>query len=140
MKVYEFWNRLCIDLDYRVFSGVPIKELKTIYESMSPEFLHFIPTLTEEIALGLISGAKITGTKGVVMVAAEAFDSFNAQFKRFNCAFEIPVLFIVETEYNPLNLYCKVLADDLSVIDTLIDHMDTTNESVILVVKEGVLV
>ncbi len=140
MKLYEFWNVLCIDSEYRFFSGIPTGDFKAIYESMSPEFLHFVPTLNEVLALGLVSGVSLAGSSGAVMMAAKAFDLIKPQFDGFNEVFDVPVLFIVEDEYNPLALHQGILENDTSIINKLIAYITTKNKSAILVVKEGTLI
>jgi hypothetical protein len=139
MRVCDFWNTLCIDLNYRFFSGIPVADFKVMQGSMDSEFLHFVPTLDEGIALGLISGAKLSGVNGTVIMGAKAFDSITAQFNGFNIFFNIPVLFIVDNEYNPLGLNQCILDDDPIVINKLVDHINDNNESSILVVRKGIL-
>lgn len=140
MKLHEFWNALCIDSGYRFFSGIPTEDFKVIHDSMNPEFLHFVPTLNEVLALGLVSGVKLAGTNGAVMMSAKAFDLLKPQFDGFNKTFNVPVLFIVENEYNPLDLYQSILEDNTSIITKLVDYIDTNNASAILVVKRGTLI
>jgi len=139
MKIHKFWNTLCIDLDYRFFSGIPIVDFKLMYDSMDVEFLHFVPTLDEVLALGLVSGIKLSGTEGAVVMSAKAFDVLKPQFDGFNKVFSVPILFIVENDYNPLGLHQAVLKDDANVINKLVAYINSSNESAILVIKGGTL-
>jgi len=140
MKLHEFWNSLCIESGYRFFSGIPTEALKELHASMDPEFLHFVPTLNEVLALGLVSGVKLAGAGGAVIMKAKAFDLLKPQFDGFNKVFDVPVLFIVEDEYNPLQLHQGVLKNNTNIINKLIKHINTSNESAILVIKEGTLI
>jgi hypothetical protein len=139
MNLYDFWNTLCVELEYRFFSGIPTEDFKLMHESMSPEFLHFVPTLDESLALGLVSGAKLSGLNGAVMMGARAFDLITPQFKGFNIFFNIPALFIVDNDYNPLELHQRILEDDPTVINKLVNYINNTNESAILVINKGTL-
>jgi len=44
-KVNRSENVLIAGLNYRFFAGVPCKELKPLYESMSTKFMHYIPAV-----------------------------------------------------------------------------------------------
>ncbi len=139
MKVYKFWNALCVEAGYRFFSGVSVVDLKVLHESMNPDFLHFVPALNESTALGLTSGVKLAGTTGGVIMSAKAFDSISFQFYSVNEAFDIPVLFIVDDAYNPFGLHQVVLEDDLSLVNEVVEYINTNNDSAILVIKKGSL-
>jgi len=68
VKAKDFWNYLCEDLDYRFFAGVACKGLDPLYNTMSSDFMHYVPAANERTALGLVSGAYVAGLKGGLLL------------------------------------------------------------------------
>jgi len=68
VKAKEFWNYLCNELDYRFFAGVPCNGLKPLYDTMSPEFMHYIPAVNERVAVGIVNGACLAGLKSAILI------------------------------------------------------------------------
>jgi hypothetical protein len=94
VKAKEFWDYLCNELDYRFFSGIPCLGLKSLYDEMSPKFMHYIPAANERIALGLVSGAWLSGTKGAVLISSTNILEVINLLKNFNNEYKIPILII----------------------------------------------
>jgi len=137
IKAKIFWDKLCSELGYRFFTGIPIAEFKVLYNTMAIDFMHFIPAVDEVRALGLVSGASLSGVKGAVLMSSRAFDNIKAQMDNFNIKYNIPILFIVEDTYNPLRLEQFEISNDLNILDSLVAYLNKS--SAILVVKEGVI-
>ncbi len=137
IKAKVFWDKLCSELGYRFFTGVPIAEFKVLYKAMGIDFMHFIPAIDETRALGIISGASLSGVKGSVLMSSKAFDSIKVQVDNFNTKYNIPILFIVEDTYNPLELEQFEMDKDLNILNSLVDYLHKS--SAILVLKEGVI-
>lgn len=138
IKVKDFWQKLCVDLNYRFYVGVPIPEFKLLHTSMDPDNMHYIPTISETIGVGLVTGAFFSGYKGVVLMSSQGFDFLKIHNKQF---FDIPLLYIVEDTYNPFKLKQFQLLDDLSILEQLDNEMYSVNsQPCILVIKEGILV
>lgn len=74
VKATEFWNFLCEEMDYRLFSGVPCLELKPLYDKMSPKFLHYMPATDERAAFGIALGAAMSDVKTGVLVKSNYLD------------------------------------------------------------------
>ena len=138
VKVEDFWNVLCFDLNYRFYAGVPISEFKLLHSAMNPDLMHYIPTISESIAVGLASGAFLSGYKGVVMMSSKGFDFLIEHNKLFS---NIPLLYIVEDEYNPFGIKQVKLTNSLSSIKKLDKLMNAKdNQPGILVVKKDTFV
>ncbi len=93
VKAKDFWNYLCEDLDYRFFAGVACPGLVPLYKKMSPDFMHYIPAANERVALGLVSGAYLSGFKGGLLIDSE-FLSDIQRLLSFNLSHKIPLLII----------------------------------------------
>lgn len=75
VKAKDFWKFLCEELDYRFFAGVGCKGLAPLYKAMKSDFMHYIPTANERIALGMVSGVHVGGFKsGLLMDMKFAYD------------------------------------------------------------------
>jgi len=93
VKAEDFWNYLCIDKDYRFFTGVACPGLAPLYKKMNAEIMHYIPAANERIALGLVSGAHTAGLKGALLMDMRfAYDLTNVF--GFNIDYKIPFLII----------------------------------------------
>lgn len=68
IKAKEFWNFLCEEMDYRLFSGVPCLDFKPLYDKMSSKFMHYIPAVNEYSAFGIAIGTAVPGIKAGVLI------------------------------------------------------------------------
>lgn len=95
VKAKEFWDYLCNDLNYRFFSGTPFPEFKELYSTMSSDFMHYVPSVNVNTALGLACGVSVSGMKsGVLLHIKDVYDLLNT-YHNFCVKYEIPVLLIV---------------------------------------------
>jgi len=93
VKAKDFWNYLCMDLDYRFFSGVACPGLSPLYKKMTSKLMHYVPAVNERVGLGLVSGAYMAGFKGgLLMDMSFAYDL--TSFMTFNVSNRIPLLVI----------------------------------------------
>jgi len=93
VKAKDFWKFLCKELNYRFFAGVACKGLAPLYKTMKPDFMHYIPTANERLALGLVSGAYVGGVKGGVLMDMRFAYDLTSLFN-FNIDHRIPFLVI----------------------------------------------
>ena len=93
-KAKECWEYLCGELDYRFFSGVVCNGLKPLYDSMSSEFMHYIPAVNEKVALGIINGARLSGFKGAVLMDSKYLNDIITTLDSFNLEYKVPALII----------------------------------------------
>ena len=93
VKAKDFWDYLCMDLGYRFFSGVVCPGLMPLYRKMSSDFMHYIPAANERIALGLVSGAYMSGFKGGVLMEGKSLSDIQ-RLLNFNLTNKIPLLII----------------------------------------------
>ena len=93
VKAKDFWNYLCDELNYRFFSGVACPGLLPLYKEMNPDIMHYVPAANERIALGMVSGAAISGFKGGILIDMRFRYDFSSLFK-FNINYKIPLLII----------------------------------------------
>ena len=92
VKAKEFLSCLCEEHNYRFFTGFPCEGLIPIYNAMSSDFMHYIPAVNEQIAVGLANGAFIAGEKSIVLMDARAVMKVDFSF---NIDMYIPIVCIV---------------------------------------------
>ncbi len=98
IKAKDFWDYVCNELDYRFFSGVPCKGFKPLYDKMNPEFMHYIPAVNEQVALGMANGANLAGIKsGILIDLDNIYVIYNWLFN-FSMTYEVPFLIIAYKE------------------------------------------
>jgi len=148
VKVKEFWQHLCEKLNYRFFAGVPHIGLKPLYDKMDSKIMHYIPAVRENIALGLVNGAYLTGVKGGIFVHVDRFDNILEMLRSFNLRHNIPVLiFVYDDNDNAqfidiLSLY-KIphvfLKNDLKKLDDLVNKIEKTSIPGVVIIRKGIL-
>jgi len=141
VKAKDFWKYICEDLGYRFFAGVPCKELKPLYDRMNSSFMHYIPAVRENVAVGLSNGVRMTGIKsGVIMDAKNIHNIMETLL--FNLKYKIPVLIILQGEvYNKLlNMYkvpYKKFNSDLKTVKLITNTIEKKSIPGILLLEEG---
>ena len=103
VKAKDFLNFLCGNLDYRFFSGVPCPGLDPLYKSMNSKFMHYIPAANERLAMGMVSGAYMSGLKGGILIDMKYSYDLTSLFN-FNINNRIPFLVIGYTDDEDANL------------------------------------
>jgi len=148
MKAQDFWKFLCEEMGYRFFAGVPCMGFKTLYGSMSPRFMHYIPAVRENIALGLANGSYLAGTKSAVIMNLDRLYNLLDWLTSFNCEHSVPVLILAyrdsydEKMISALASYGiphKVLVSVEKDIKSLLKKMDKLGLPGIAIIEEGVL-
>lgn len=97
VKAKKFWDYLCEELDYRFFSGVACLGLNPLYKKMNKDIMHYVPAANERIALGLISGAYVSGFKGGLLMDMK-FKHDISTILNFNLTYKIPFIIIGYSE------------------------------------------
>ncbi len=140
VKATCFWEHLCNKLDYRFFSGIPCVGLDPLYNKMSSEFMHYIPAVSIQIAMGLSNGAFLAGTKSAVLSEALHISKLDLDFNIKN---SIPVLLIVSSKEKPTfrkEIYSLSLTDDVEkCLDKISNHLETKLKPGVLFIEEGML-
>lgn len=98
MTAKEFWEYLCVGLDYRFFAGVPCKGLKPLYDKMDAKIMHYIPSIKENVALGLVNGSFMAGNKAAILIDINRLYNLFDWLKSFNIDYNVPVLIIAYRE------------------------------------------
>ena len=117
IEAKDFWEYLCVDLDYRLFAGVPCIGLKCLYDKMDPRIMHYIPAAEENIALGLVSGAFLAGMKGGILIDIKNLHNILNSLCNFNLKYNIPFLVIAYAEdvkFNKILSMYKIPCRNLS--------------------------
>lgn len=104
MKTKDFWNLVCKEFDFRFFVGVPFDEFKLLFNSMDAEILHYIPAITDSIAVGVASGVYISGIKSAVLINGHSLEKLKHEIHAFNVKYKVPILFITEKTNRDLGL------------------------------------
>jgi sulfopyruvate decarboxylase TPP-binding subunit len=145
MKAKEFWNCLCEEFGYRLFSGVQCVGFKNLYDTMRSDFLHYIPASNENIATGIISGAKLAGVKGAVLISSSRVAKIMENVSSFNNKYKIPILFIVYNETENLeellslyNVFYRYFSKNLRKdFKSLVDKIEKESTTAVCVVNRG---
>jgi hypothetical protein len=140
VKATDFWEYLCNKLDYRFFSGIPCLGLDPLYNKMSPEFMHYVPAISIQIAVGLVNGASLAGVKAAVLSDINHVSRLDLDFNLNN---SLPLLIITSSEEKPAlrkEVYNMALTEDLEMcLDKISKHMETKLKPGVLFIKEGLL-
>ena len=145
VKAKDFWNYLCNTLEYRFFAGVPCLEFKKLYDTMTSEIMHYIPAVNINTALGMASGVNVSGIKsGIIFHIRELCYLLN-DYNNFNKIYEIPVLFIVYSNEEDLNLLTSnkiphtTMKDDFETqLKRITNKMEKEKAPCALIIKEEI--
>jgi len=150
VKAEDFWNYLCNELEYRVFSGVPCLGFRPLYDNMNSEIMHYIPAVKENTSLGIMSGAAMSGWKTGIFLHIDCAYHIMYWLEEFNLNYNIPVMiFIYKDKDNKLfdkfislNKLDKIeLTDEFEKqLKTLNSKMEKTLKPSIIFIGEDILV
>lgn len=140
IKINDFWQELCLRLNYNFFAGVPFEEFSIVFNTMNSKFLHYVPTTNESSAIGIATGFYLGGYKSVALFQANGFDLVKLQIEDINIKHELPILILTESIYNPMNLKQFELSNGISVIEKADKYLLESKKSTIIVVKPGDLI
>lgn len=127
VKAKDFWMKICEEMDYRFFTGIPYKEAADLYKYMDSNIMHYIPAASEDIAVKMATGTWISGFKSAVILEAEKLKRVNLNFNTSN---NIPVLFITNAAAKTLNEEGLFVSSDL---DEVNDYIERTSWPAILI-------
>lgn len=123
MDFNAFWKKLCTDLDYHFFTGVPNESLKDIFNSLNPDVLHFVPAVNDATAVGLAAGVCLSGHKSVALCDVDTLSVVKLYIDNFIIKYNIPILFITNSiECAGLRVFD--IEDGLSVLDQVDNYME----------------
>lgn len=95
ISIKDFW-RLLKDNDYKFFSGVPCSILTNILDYASKDTeIRYIPAVRENNALGVVTGAYLTGVKGGILIQNSGLGNIINALTSFNLIYKIPVLMFI---------------------------------------------
>ena len=160
MKAARFWDTL---KQHRVslFSGVPCSLLKEILEAAETDpAVTYVPAVREDAALGLASGAYLSGQRGGILIQNSGLGNIVNGLTSFNLLYEIPVLLGISWRghgpdapehimmgkkmpelLNWLEIPTFVLpaTDGAAVIGQAVETMDRTRRPAALIIPPGVM-
>ena len=137
VKAKEFWSCLCDNLNYTLFAGVPCLGLSELYKVIDKANMRYIQASNERIALGIISGALLSGGKAGVLLHENALSGVVNEIKMIK-DFNIPILLIVYSDSKrTYPFWYRELSDGFN--KDLIAISKRKKPSILLI-KEGVLV
>lgn len=105
VKATDFWKFICEKLNYRFFAGVACKGFDRLYRKMNPEFMHYIPAVTEQAAIGLAMGASITSFKSAALIHENGIFDLIKIYNQFILKNPLSFMIFMYTE----NEFCKKL-------------------------------
>jgi len=143
IKAVDFLDYLCNTLGYRFFSGMPCCGLKPLYNSMNSDFMYYIPAVREDIALGLVSGASVSGEKSCILIHYDYLNNILNWINDFNFKHKIPFLVIVYSDNGidiPLKASKVVLGNDFKKdLNSISYRIDKQEKPGFVIIKEGLL-
>lgn len=94
------WHEIILGVlkanDIRLVPYVPDNVLRPLLEAIHADpFFHAFTTAREEEAIGIVCGAWMAGTRGVVLMQTSGFATLANVLASLPCAFQIPALMIV---------------------------------------------
>lgn len=128
----NFWNILNEHLGFIYVTGEPSIEFVPYINSMDPELMHFVPAVSDTVALGLATGAFIAGFKACLLLPDTNFEFISYQFNKINKDLALPLIIITNGKENPLKLKQFYFDEDWQRIN---DYVYKDNKSAILVIK-----
>ena len=135
VKAKGFWSYLCNKLNYRLFAGVPCLGLNSLFKAMNKDILHYMPSVNERIAIGIVSGGFLAGVKGGVLLSANSIAGLKNEIQVVK-DFNIPILLIAYSDNNiTLPFWHKELTGDF---ENDLDKIANRKKPSILLIREGV--
>lgn len=132
MDVLRFWDTLCNTFGYRFFTGVPNTALAPLFNSLDPEILHFVPAVTDSIAVDIAAGVSLCGDKAVVLCGSTTFDMAAVQIVNFVIKNKLPVLFVTASDTTVFGIKEFKLCKDVKVIEQMDKYMSKQQPAVLL--------
>lgn len=91
----DFWSYLKIR-GFIFFSGVPCSILKEVLkEAINDPQIRYVPAVRENAALGLASGAYLTGKQSGILIQNSGLGNIMNALTSFNLIYKVPVLMFV---------------------------------------------
>lgn len=147
MKANEFWKCLCDKFNYRLFAGVQCSGFNKLYDTMKSDFLHYVPTAKENIAIGVISGARLAGVNGAVLMSSHKVCNIADWLSSFNLNYRVPILILMYNNDNNIdkllslyNISYRYLGTDFyKDIRYIINKMNKLSTPGVCIINKGVL-
>ncbi|MBL6457997.1 decarboxylase [Belnapia sp. T6] len=94
------WWRIAVDVlkanEVHLIPYVPDNVLKPLIAALHEDpFFHAFTVAREEEAVGIVAGAWMAGTKGLVLMQTSGFATLANVLASLPCAFQIPVLMMI---------------------------------------------
>lgn len=138
MNTDIFWNILCNDLDFRFFSGVPVESLDFLFNSMKKDLLHYVPTVSDTTAVGIVGGMRLSGYKSAIISTDDTFYAAQLQIHKLIVASSIPILFITNSSYNPFSfkLFRYSNEEPSDILNAMDSYMLESNKPAVLLLED----
>lgn len=95
ISVNDFWNYLK-SKEYTFFSGVPCSILEKVLEGCMHDLdIEYVPAIRENVALGLASGAYMSGKRSGILMQNSGIGNIVNALTSFNLIYKIPVLMFI---------------------------------------------
>lgn len=125
----DFWQALNEQLGYVFISGVPSEGFVQQINDMDSDYIHFVPSVNTDAAIGLATGAFISGIKACVILDNNDLELIQEKLRRLNSLLNISLIIITNGPKNPLNL--KQFFEDWTELDSYV--YDENNMAIIVV-------
>jgi len=155
----HFW-KILKNTGFSFFSGVPCSILKPVLSNI-PEDVEYVIAVREDSALGIASGAYLTGRRSAIFIQNSGLGNIINALTSFSLIYRVPVLLVITWRGEPgekdapehlvmgkvmlpildvLNLSYKIINRNFkNQVDWAVKEMKKTRLPVALVLKEGVV-
>jgi len=161
MRALEFYSILK-EKGFDFFCGVPCSILKDIISCIeSQEKEAYVPALSEDMGMGICSGACMSGKKPVLLMQNSGLGSCVNAITSFNLIYKIPVLLLISwrgfkgkdaPEHNVMGRMTQELLEVLGIkydvlseenirqrISNACEYMEISKEPYALILKKGII-
>jgi hypothetical protein len=99
IKAKDYWDFLCNDVGIRFFAGLPVVGNTPLYDTMSSDFMFYLPAANERVALGIVNGARLAGVKSGLLLGSNLLRRLHADFEDFGSCLDSPILIITDSDF-----------------------------------------
>ena len=136
MKEFQYWRYLSEELEYKFFAGE-----KELYKK-NIKGITYVPAVKESVAAGMVSGARLSGVRGGVVIDSDRLYVVLDHLLKLNIPYKIPFLIIVYGEINTKILNLNDLPHrnfkgDLKNVKFIVNKLEKEGKPGFLVIGEG---
>ena len=126
----DFWKVLNERLGFTFVTGAPSAGFVKYINMMDPSLLHFVPAVSNDVAISLASGAFISGIKSCVLIEASNFNLVAEKLERMYETTKAPLVILTNGKVDNLSFKQFSIEKDWTDLD---NYVFNNNMSAILI-------